>query len=349
MPSPTVKSGPVALVSLLAALWTAAPAAAAPRVVASIPPVHALAATVMAGVGEPALLVPGGASPHTYQLRPSQARALSEADLVLWVGEELETFLVKPLATLSRQDAVIELIEAPGVTTLPFRIGGAWDAHAHGEEATHEEEDHAHGEEAAHEEEDHAHGHDGDHAADDEHAHHHGGAGADPHIWLDPDNALAIARAIAAALSEIDPANAGRYGDNVAAFETQLMALDEDIRERLAPVVDRPFVVFHDAYQYFDRHFGLHAVGAVTVSPDRQPGPAHLAELREKIERLGAVCIFAEPQFPPRLIGTVSAGTGARTGTLDPVGADLTPGPNLYPALIRRMADDLATCLEQPS
>lgn len=328
MPSRAVKSAPTVLRLLLllaagSAVLPPAATAAPPRVVASIPPIHSLAAAVMADVGQPTLLVPAGASPHTYQLRPSQAQALADADVVLWVGESLETFLEKPLETLPGRGAeIIELLAAPGLALLPLRTGAAWPAHEH---AGHESDPHANG-----------------HGAEEE-AHDHGTT--DPHIWLDPGNARAIATRIATVLGARDPANAGRYRDNLARFEDRLAAIEQAARDRLAAVADRPFVVFHDAYQYFDRSFGLRAVGAITVSPDRQPSPARLAELRHRIRAVGAACVFAEPQFPPRLADTVSDGTGARVATLDPLGAGLPPGPDLYLELIERIAADLAGCL----
>lgn len=282
-----------------------------PTVVASIAPVHALAAAVMQGVATPHLLLPPGASPHAFALKPSQARVLSEAEVVFHVGAGLETFLEQPLRSLAGGARVVELARAPGVHRLPAREGGAWEADEHG-----------HG---------------------DEHAHAH--ADIDPHMWLDPANARAWVSAMAAALAEADPANAATYAANAEAEIRRLAALEEDLAARLRPVADVPFVVFHDAYGYLEARFGLRSVGAVAVDPERQPGIRTVVALRERIRAVGAVCVFAEPQFEPALVRTVVEGTGARMATLDPLGARLEPGPDLYLRLMRDLADSLAGCL----
>jgi zinc transport system substrate-binding protein len=293
-------------------------ATAEPRVVASILPVHSLAAGVMAGIGEPRLLVPPGASPHGHQMRPSEAAALQEADLVVWIGEPLEGFLMKPLRSLGDKARSLELLEATGVNLLASREGGLW-------EPDHAEEGHAH-------EEDHGHG------------------AIDPHIWLDPDNARAMVAAIAAALSEVDPANAAAYRANAARLDESLRALGAELRESLAPVRDRPFIVFHDAYQYLERAFDLMAVGSITVSPDRPPGARRVAELRERVRERGAVCVFAEPQVPTDLVATLVEGTGVATGELDPEGSiGIAPGEGAYAALMRRNAQALVGCLSRSS
>ena len=296
----------------LATLGLASPALAeAPKVVASIKPVHSLVASVMAGVGEPALIVRGAASPHTYAMKPSDAKALASADLVFWVGPELEGFLAKPLEANARKAQAVELLEAPGIALLDAREGGAWDAHGHG---------HAHGHKNAHEE-------------------------VNTHIWLDPGNARAMVAAIAEALSAKDPANATVYTANAAHTVQAIDALDAELKAALAPVAGKPFVVFHDAYRYFEAHYGLAGVGAITVNPERRPSAKRLSEIRAKITSLDAVCVFAEPQFEPTLVETVVGGTRARKGVLDPEGADLTDGPGLYSALMRNLAAALKGCL----
>lgn len=295
----------------------AAPAAAAPAVVASIKPVHALVAGVMAGVGTPALLVAGSASVHSYSLRPSDAARLDRAAVVFWVGPALERFLERPLATLGAKAEVVALMAAPGVRVLPAREGGLWERHD-------DEPDRV----AA------------DHDTTDQ-----GAAERDGHIWLDPGNAKAMVAAIARTLSTADPANAAHYAANAAAVATRIDALDGELAARLAPVKGRPFVVFHDAYQYFERHYGLNAVGSITVAADRPPGARRVTEIKAKIAAHGAVCVFAEPQFQPRLVTALIAGTGARMGSLDPEGSSLDPGPDLYDRLMRGLADGLAGCL----
>ncbi|WP_372400327.1 zinc ABC transporter substrate-binding protein ZnuA [Azospirillum sp. HJ39] len=316
--------------ALLSALFVspALPALAdAPKVVVSIKPIHSLVAAVMQGVGEPALLVRGGASPHSYAMKPSDAKALSAADIVVWVGPELEGFLEKPLKANAPKARLLTLMELRGLTLLESREGGAWEAHDHG----HESHDHK--------------GH--DHKAHDHKGHDHGDDHEElnSHIWLDPANARAIVVATAEALAARDPADAEAYRTNADRTLQALDALDAELKATLAPVKDKPFVVFHDAYQYFEARYDLSAVGSITVSPDRRPSAKRLSAIRAKIGGLGAACVFAEPQFEPALVQTVVEGTKAKTGVLDPEGADLAEGVALYPTLLRNLAASLRSCL----
>lgn len=380
-----------------------------PSTVVSIAPIHSLVAGVMAGVGEPVLLVKGGASPHTYTLKPSDAAALAGAQIVFRVGPGLETFLDHPLETLASQADVVDLSDAPGLTLMPLREGGLWAPHDHGHEtaadADHDEpadgdHDHDHAEGKGHAEaadhqhageateasgEDHDHAaatpagatghadgaehqeatadHDHDHAAEhteaaadghDAHGHDadgHADAGEhDMHLWLDPRNAAAMTRAIVATLSDADPANADRYAENGAALEARLAALDERLAAELAPVRAKPFIVFHDAYQYFDARYALDAVGTITVSPDRAPGAARIQEIRDILAERGAVCVFTEPQFEPRVVTRLVEDTGVRTGVLDPdAAAGHTPGPELYFELMTDLSKSLVDCLASPN
>jgi zinc transport system substrate-binding protein len=309
------------------------------NVVASIKPVHALVAGVMTGVGTPELIVAGSASPHSYSLKPSQAAALQEASLVFWIGHDLETFLDKPLDTIAKDGVSISLFEAPGVTHLPFRENAGEDAHAHDEKTDHADGDHAH------DDHDHNHGNDEsheDHAADD-HGHAHGAE--DPHVWLDPDNAKAMTRHIAATLAQVDPANAERYRENAADLTARIDLMSQEIADTLAPVLDKRYVVFHDAYQYFEKRFGLSQAGAITLSPEAKPSAARIAEIQHRIEDTGAVCVFSEPQFDPKLVTVAIEGTAARKGSLDPLGSTLAGTPDLYFDLMRGMANDFKACL----
>lgn len=310
-------TGAAAVLFALAGWWAPAALADAPAVVASVKPVHALVAAVMAGIGEPTLLVRGAGSPHSHALRPSEARTLQDADLVFWVGGALETFLARPLATLARDARVVTLLDAPGVTLLESRRGGAW-----GEDHEHEHDDPALAGDAGR-----AHG------------------PIDGHIWLDPANARAIVAAAVAALSERDPANARTYQANGRATLDRIDVLEAELRRTLAPIRDRPYLVFHDAYHYFEDRFGLAAAGAITVSPDLRPGARRLVEVRRVIEDRGARCVFSEPQFEPRLVDIVTEGLPVGRGVLDPLGADLEPGPDLYPRLMRQLAAGLNACL----
>jgi zinc transport system substrate-binding protein len=313
--------------------------AKAPSVVVSIKPIHSLVAAIMRGVGEPALIVEGAASPHTYALKPSNAAALQSAGVVFWVGHGLEAFLEKPLEALSDKATVIELEGAPGLEKLPFREGGPFEAHEHADEEAHEH---------AHEGQSHDENKEGDdaHAGEAGHEGHEHGA-SDMHLWLSPDNARAIAAEATRVLSEKDPAHASAYKANLAALTEKLGALDTEIAATIAPVKEKPFIVFHDAYQYFEHHYGMHAAGSITVSPETLPGAARLTEIRDKVKTLGATCVFAEPQFEPRLVNVVIEGTPAKSGSLDPEAATLEPGPDLYFTLMRGIATSLADCLGQ--
>ena len=336
---------------LLATSLLTSTAMAAPNVVASIKPVHSLVAAVMEGVGEPTLIVKGSASPHTYALRPSDAGALEAADIVFWTGHGMELFLADALDTLAPEATLVELAEAPGLTLLPVREGGAFEAHEHeGEAHDHEgEEAHEHAHEDAHEHEAEAH----DHADDEAHEHaepagkhDHEHDEGDMHFWLDPQNAKLMVEDIARTLSEADPENAATYAANAEAQSEKLDALEAELRQTLAPVADRPFVVFHDAYQYFEQRFGLTVAGSVTVSPEVAPGAARIDELRAKVATLDAACIFAEPNFEPAVVATIAEGSGTQTGVLDPEGGALTEGINLYPNLLRGLATSLVDCLD---
>ena len=306
------------------------------NVVASIKPVHSLVAGVMQDVGSPALLVRGTGSEHSYSLRPSQARVLDGADLVFWVGETMETFLIKPLQALASDANVIELWEVPGLTLLATREGGMWETHEHGNgraDADHGEHAEEHDGEGEHA--------DAEHEAAEDHAH----GETDMHVWLDPTNAKVLMAAITRALSKADPQNASTYQANAARLQEQLTKLDRSLENRLATVADRPYVVFHDAYQYFEHRYGVRAVGAITINPTVRPSAQRLREIHERLEHLDAACVFAEPQFEPALVDTVIEGTSASKGVLDPLGAHLDAGPDQYFRLMSNLADALADCL----
>lgn len=300
---------------------SAVPAQADLKVVASIKPVHSLVAGVMDGVGTPGLIVKGAASPHTYSLKPSQARMLESADVVFWVGPDLETFLEKPLAALASKAKTVALMEAHGLIKLNFREGGAFEAHDH----------------EAHD----GHSHDGDHHDE----HNRGHDGIDPHVWLDPVNAKAFVLEIEETLVAADPANGDTYKANAQKLMTKIDALREDIAKELAPVKGKVFIVFHDAYHYFEARFGLEASGAITVSPETMAGAERIVEIRNRLIQLGATCVFAEPQFEPKLVATVIEGSTAKSGVLDPLGASSKEGAGLYFDMMRAMASAFKSCL----
>ena len=370
-----------------ACVWGGTAAAEVPKVAVDIAPVHSIVAAVMGDLGQPDLIVAPGASPHGYSMRPSEARALDQADVVVWVGEGLAPWLEGPITELAAGAEVIELLDLPGTQLLEMRENAAFgshddhdhgakheahdhddhDDHAQEAKAEHDHDDrdeHAHDDDAHHEhadevkadaDHDHAHdehAHDG-HAgeaynddADQDHADAHAGhdhGAFDPHAWLDPQNAVIWAQAIAQVFAEKDPENGDVYASNAAAFSSDMNALQGEITSMLAPVVGRPFVVFHDAYHYFENRFGVEAVGAVSASDAAAPSPARVAELRDEVAEFDAVCAMREPQFAGGMLDALGT---IKLGEMDPMGAALEVGPTLYPALLRGMATSLADCLK---
>ncbi|WP_026261420.1 zinc ABC transporter substrate-binding protein ZnuA [Kiloniella laminariae] len=336
----------------------------APRVAVSILPIHALVQSVMEGVGEPELLIDQGASPHGYSLRPSQVRALNSADLVVWVGEGMETFLVKSLHQKAENGGTghaLELMDIAGITLLENRTAGAWETeegHNHAEEAEgHDHAGRAETEPDHDQDDDHDHDHDHDrgpghdahseeaHHHDEDHDHNHGKY--DSHIWLSLDNAAVIVARVGEELARIDPAHAEIYAANVSKTQASLVVLKQDIAGKLAPVSTKPYLVFHDAYQYFEQTFDLNVVGAVTLNPERKPGAKRLSELRHLLEESGAVCVFREPQFQPAVVEVLSENLPVEIGELDPLGASLEKGADAYPRLMKGLADSLSGCLSK--
>jgi len=342
--------------AFMAVLGNAASATDRTGVVVSIKPLHSLVAAVMQGVGEPTLIVQGAGSEHAYSLKPSDAKAIENAKVIFWAGPSMETFLDKSIDTLGDGAKVVALGDAEGLTKLKFREGGPFEAHDHGHEGhDHDGHDHSSHDHAKHGEDGHDHGaeagsHDGhDHGNEsaEKHDHHHEHGEFDLHFWLDPQNGKVLVGDIAKTLSASDPEHAAQYEKNATAYAEKLDALTKDIETELQPVKEKPFIVFHDAYQYFENRFGVKAAGSITVSPEKAPGAARIKDIHEKIKSLGAVCVFSEPQFEPKLVNTVIDGTEAKTGVLDPLGAELKNGPDLYPQLIRNLAGSLKDCLSK--
>jgi len=305
---------PSALLAVLLPLASAQPAPAAPKVVVTIKPIYALVARVMAGVGSPQMLVKGAASPHLYALKPSDMGALADADVVFRASPATEPFSAKLADSLPRRVELVTLQDAPGLVLLARRTHSAFESAA-------------------------------DHHAP-------GGSRAnlvDGHIWLDPDNAKAMVDRIAEVLGSKDPGSADTFKVNATRLKGELDALGEELQLALAPLAGRPYVVAHDAFQYLERRYRLNAVGAISLSPELPPSAKRLADLRGKIRALGAICVFAEPQIDRRVIENLIEGTAARTGTLDPEGFSLEAGPNLYFALMRKLAEDLRACLLSPA
>jgi len=304
------------ILSILSLFSIFSPANADIKVVASIKPIHSLVSYLMDGVGKPDLIVDGYASPHGFAMKPSHAKMLQNADLIFWVGEDLENFLEKPLKSIAKKAEKIELMEINGLKKLKFRernIFEGHDDHGHKEK---KHDDHGH--------EKHAHG---------EH---------DPHIWLDPLNAKVILSEMAEHLVEKDPSNASTYKSNLKKAHKALDNLTKKIKSDLKG--DFKSIVFHDAYQYFEKRFDVNVLGAFTVNTDVLPGAEQLAEIREIIEHDKVTCVFSEPQFNPDIIKAVAKDMKISTGVIDPLGATLDPGKDLYFDLIRNMYASFKSC-----
>ncbi|MAI11537.1 MAG: hypothetical protein CBD27_05530 [Rhodospirillaceae bacterium TMED167] len=334
-------------------------AQSAPKVVASILPIHSLVAAVMDGVGKPTLLLTGNASPHTYSLKPSQARQISQADAVFWIAHDIESFMTKSIDTLAKKDVSVELGETPGLKLLKYREGGAWEGEGshddhekeHGDKhAGHDDHEKEHGNKhAKHDDhDDHGKEHGDKHAGHDDHAGH-GHGEHDMHVWLDPRNARIMVLAIAQKLKSVDPANAAVYDANAKNVSVRLQALSNKLRDSLIPVKSSPFFVFHDAYQYFEKRYGLNGVGSITVNPERKPGAKRIKELRSKVKSAQVNCIFSEPQFEPAIVKTLIANSKAKAGVLDPLGSGIKPGPDGYFELMENMANAFSRCLAASS
>ncbi len=306
-------------VGCLATLLLSTSALAAPIVIASIVPVHSIVASVMGEAGTPELLLAGRNSEHTASLSPQQISDLGHADVVFMIGSGLE----HKLGQVSGSEAVsgkkfLSLSEAAGVKTLAVRQGGTFETHEDEEEG-HEGEEHEEHDDAL--------------------------LKFDPHIWLDPENAKAMTSVVAAELSKIDSEHARIYQANAAAYIASLDQLAADISAETKPIQDRPFIVFHDAYQYFEKRFGLTAVGSISDASAASPSAKRLKEIKDKLAQTNAICVFREPQFDAKYVTVVLEGSKARQGVLDPIGSELTPGPNAYAELLNNLAKSAIGCL----
>ena len=286
------------------------------KVLVSIKPFHSLVSGIMEGVSEPLLLINGNNSPHSYALRPSSAENLQQADLVFWGGEILEGFLTKPLQSLSSRAKLVSLQETAGLRLLPLRSGIGWQKH---------ETDSTN-----------------DHSAEDETT---STSGTDPHIWLDPYNAKIISSKIVEILTEMDPQNAQSYRRNGEKYGLRLELLDRKLKAEMTKVAETPYMVFHDAYQYFEKRYQLNVVGSMTLHIGFGSSVRRLTAVRKTIQKEKIRCIFSEPQFSPKLLQTVIAGTNVKQGTLDPLGAGLESGAELYFTLLNNLSHNLSSCL----
>lgn len=308
-----VRSGAIATAALITA--TAA-AHAEIKVVASSKPVHALVASVMGTTGVPVVLVGGAASPHSYAMKPSDAKAANGARLLFRVSESLEPFTAKLVKSLPKSVRVVSLLDAPGLALLERRETGAFEAHGDSE--------HGHGTAKKAEPEDER----------------------DPHVWLDPANASLMVDQIAAALTEAEPANAATFKANADATKAKIAELSVEMERELKPFAGKPFIVLHDAYQYLERRFGLTAVGSIAVAPEAAPSGKRLSAIRKKIVDTGAVCVFAEPGMQPKVVSAVIEGSKVKSELLDPEATQLSPGPGVYADLMRGLARGIKACFE---
>jgi zinc transport system substrate-binding protein len=380
-----IKKIPI-IFSILSILTFFTPANAEIKVVASIKPIHSLASYLMDGIAKPDLIVDGYASPHGFAMKPSHAKMLQNADLIFWVGEDLESFLEKPLSSIAKKAEKIELMETKGLQVLKFRERNIFDEHDHDDHGhddhgkkEDDHDDHGHDDDHGKKEDDHDHdhddhgkkeddhddhGHDDDHGKkEDDHDHDHDDHGKkeddhddhghddhdghahgefDPHIWLDPINAKAMLNEMAEHLIENDPKNEAKYKSNLANALNEIDKLTIDVMTDLSSSVAS--IVFHDAYQYFEKRFNVNILGAFTVNTDVMPGAEQLAEIREIIEHDKVACVFSEPQFNPDIIKAVAKDMNIKTGVVDPLGATLDPGKDLYFNLIRNMSASFKGC-----
>ena len=289
------------------------------KVVTTIKPLHSLIANVMEGVGEPSLIIEGSTSPHSFTLKPSHAKLLEEADIIFWVGEGIETFMERPLESIVKNAELVEFMEIESINKLKFREESIFEDH----------DDHD-----GHDE------HDDEHDGHDDHGHAHGEF--DAHIWLDPMNAKEMVLEIAHELSHLDPANEDKYNVNAKATNLALDEMIDDISQNINK--DAKFVVFHDAYQYFEERFGVRAAGALTLNTDVLPGAKQIDEIQDVIKDRGINCIFSEPQFNPKIISTIAQDTNIKTGVFDPLGANIDSDKSLYFKLINNLSEELKDC-----
>ncbi len=324
------------IISILSLFTFFVPANADIKVVASIKPIHSLASYLMNGVAKPDLIVDGYASPHGFAMKPSHAKMLQNADLIFWVGEDVENFLEKPLGSIAKKAEKIELMQIKGLQVLKFRERNIFDDHDdHGHDDHDKKEDHdSHAKKEDHD----------DHGKKEDHDDHEGHAQGefDPHIWLDPINAKVILNEMVEHLIENDPKNEAKYKSNLDEALKDIDKLTIDVMTELSNSVSS--IVFHDAYQYFEKRFNVNILGAFTVNTDVMPGAEQLAEIREIIEHDKVACVFSEPQFNPDIIKAVAKDMNIKTGVIDPLGATLNPGKDLYFSLIKNMSASFKGC-----
>ena len=301
------------------------------KVVTTIKPLHSLISRIMETRGEPQLIIEGTNNPHTFVFKPSHAKMIEEADIVFWIGEDLEAFMEKPLNSLAKDTKKIGFMDSESIEKIEFREKNIFDDHdGHEDEHDGHEDDDDHG----HKDDD----HDDDHK--DAHAHAHGEF--DPHIWLDPENAKEMVKIIRDELIKIDPEGQRQYSVNTAGATLELDNLINSVEKELSK--DISYIVFHDAYQYFENRFGVIPAGALTLNPDVLPGAKQIADIQDVINDKGIKCIFSEPQYNPKIIETLGNDMNVSTGIMDPLGAFIDAGPTMYVELINGIANSIKEC-----
>lgn len=305
------------VISLIAVFSLTNTAYAEIKVVTSIKPIHSLVSNVMDGVGKPGLIVTGNASPHTFQFKPENAKMIQEADVIFWIGKDLETFLVKPIKTIGQKAKVVNFLQSKEVKKFKYREDNVFKEVGHDDQGDKkrkkkkDKHDHAHGE-------------------------------FDAHIWMDPENAKIMVEIITRQLSELDVKNKSTYENNrkktLAELDTLMKDISKDINKKAS------FIVFHDAYQYFEKRFEVKTAGALAINPEVLPGAKQLASIREEIKTKKINCIFSEPQFNPNISKTIAQDTGIKTFVMDPLGADLNDGKDLYFKLVRNISASVNKC-----
>ena len=279
------------------------------EIVASVKPLHSLVSAVTQGAHTVSLLIEGSMSPHNFALKPSHAKLLNNAKVVFYIDNQLESALKRTVIGLPTSIRVVTVSKTKQLNLLPARSGGNWEEDGH------------------------------DH-------HHHDHGSNDVHFWLDPNNAIQIVKGIVRELSIVYPKNINLYKKNAKNIIKQIKSTDLSIKSMLVPIKDKPYIVFHDAYQYFEKAYGLNAVGSIMLDPELPPSAKRIIQIRSKIKSTNASCVFKEPQFRAKIVNTVIEDTNAQVGTLDPLGADLTSGPNMYLELLKSIASNLKTCLQ---
>ena len=279
------------------------------EIVASVKPLHSLVSAVTQGAHTVSLLIEGSMSPHNFALKPSHAKLLNNAKVVFYIDNQLESALKRTVIGLPTSIRVVTVSKTKQLNLLPARSGGNWEEDGH------------------------------DH-------HHHDHGSNDVHFWLDPNNAIQIVKGIVRELSIVYPKNINLYKKNAKNIIKQIKSTDLSIKSMLVPIKDKPYIVFHDAYQYFEKAYGLNAVGSIMLDPELPPSAKKIIQIRSKIKSTNASCVFKEPQFRAKIVNTVIEDTNAQVGTLDPLGADLTSGPNMYLELLKSIASNLKTCLQ---